>query len=439
MIERLVIHRFRGIREGVLDDLGKINLLIGPNNSGKTAILEMLYLGGTSGRSAHLILDDVPAEEGESLAFQATTSVRYDFLGLPPLPRLRERHGYDGKWADAPVTLTQERGLAVNLETVERDTPLRAFRLGSPLPEWGTRDKTRFSEDDIGVIALFSLDGPEGVPSALTPPLFGERGVEARTSRWHYLWDPIWVYRWDRQEAVDRLAVWAEEGRSPASERVLLFDFHTANKHFTREFAQWAKNDLPFDWAARIQDHLGRVFPELKGMKVEVDDAPEGQEGESGYIRGDGGRIVIDQFGDGARHAFKVLAGLIALCGTVDEEHPGLFLWEDPELFMHPATLGRLLDAVMSLVVEKPVQLFITTQSLEVLAWLVKYLDSATEALVSQTRAFRLSLADGTLGTRMFVGRGIGSWFKLFGDPRLSGEDEMASPLYYLFADQEEM
>ncbi len=72
MIKRLVVHRFRGIREGVLDDLGKINLLIGPNNSGKTAILEMLYLGGTSGRPVQLILDDVPAEEGENLAFQAT-------------------------------------------------------------------------------------------------------------------------------------------------------------------------------------------------------------------------------------------------------------------------------------------------------------------------------------------------------------------------------
>ncbi len=106
---------------------------------------------------------------------------------------------------------------------------------------------------------------------------------------------------------------------------------------------------------------------------------------------------------------------------------------------MHPATLGRLLDTVMSLVTEKPIQLFITTQSLEVLAWLVKYLDSATEVLASQTRVFRLSLTDGTLSTRMFVGRGIGSWFRLFGDPRLLGEDEMASPLYYLLAGQEEV
>ena len=57
MIERLVVHRFRGIREGVLQDLGKINVLIGPNNSGKTAILELLYLGSVSGRAAQLILD----------------------------------------------------------------------------------------------------------------------------------------------------------------------------------------------------------------------------------------------------------------------------------------------------------------------------------------------------------------------------------------------
>ncbi len=439
MIERLVIHRFRGIREGVLDELGKINFLIGPNNSGKTAILEMLYLGGTSGRPVHLILDDVPAEEGENVAFQATTSVRADFLRLEPLPRLRGRHGYNKRWADAPVSLTGEGGLEVNLATLERNTPLRVFRLGSPLPEWGLRDKTRFYKKDFGVVALFSINRQEGIPRGLTPILFGEKGIRAENSRWHYLWDPVWAYKWERRELVDHLAIWAEEGQSPASDKVLFFDFHVATEHFTAEFARWAKN-LPWDWEEEVGNHLGRVFPELEGAKVRVDDAPEGQKGEAGYIRlANKGRIVIDQFGDGARHAFKVLAGLAVLCETVDEEHPGMFLWEDPELFMHPATLGRLLDTVIDMIADKPIQLFVTTQSLEVLAWLVRYLDSVTKAQANQTRVFRLSLADGMLSTRMFVGRGIGSWFRLFGDPRLSGEDEMASPLYYLLVGQEEV
>ncbi len=411
MIKRLVIYRFRGIREGVLDGLGKINLLIGLNNSGKTAILEMLYLGGTSGRSAQLVLDDVPVGEGENIAFQSTTSVSSDFLGAEPLPRLRQRHGYPPKWTDAPVTLTDEGGLEVNLAASVPQTPWRSFRLGAPLPEWGLKDKKKFYKKDAGVVALFSLDKQEGIPTSLIPELFQERKVTSGSSRWHYLWDPAWVYRWEQQASTDHLAVWAEEGTPPAPNRVLFFDFHTAGAHFTQRFAQWAKNH-PWDWAEKIGKHLGRVFPELRDVKIEIDDAPEGQKGEAGYVRGAGGRIVIDQFGDGARHTFKLMASLLALTEVVDKEHPGLFLWEDPELFMHPATLGRLLDEVATLVQEKPIQVFISTQSLEVLAWIGKMLDE--ESLVDKAvNAYALTLQKGgELHSRLFQGSEISEWLR---------------------------
>ncbi len=436
MIKRLVIHRFRGIREGVLDDLGKVNLLIGPNNSGKTAILEMLYLGGTSGRSAQLILDDVPTEGGENIAFQATTSLRSDLLGLEPLPRLRRRHGHREKWVDAPMILTEEGGLEVHLGT-DHKVPLRSFRLGAPLAEWGLPDKTRFYKKDLGVVSLFSLDGQTGIPHSLTPALFDKQEIKSEVSRRHYLWDPVWVYRWNRQEPIDHLTVWAEEGQYPASNKILFFDFHIANEHFTSRFARWAKN-LPWDWAERIGEHLGHVFPELEGAKIEVDDAPDGQKGEAGYVRKDGGgRIVIDQFGDGARHAFKVLAGLVALCETVDEVHPGLFLWEDPELFMHPATLGRLLQEVMDIVSERPVQVFVTTQSLEVIAWFSHYLGELTDKEAAKMRSYRLGLENGNLRVHKFAGRGISGWLHFFGDPRFIGEDEASSPLFNLWGGQE--
>lgn len=41
-LETLVIHRFRGLRELELADLGRINLFVGPNNSGKTSALEAI-------------------------------------------------------------------------------------------------------------------------------------------------------------------------------------------------------------------------------------------------------------------------------------------------------------------------------------------------------------------------------------------------------------
>ncbi|MCL2935762.1 MAG: AAA family ATPase [Trichodesmium sp. MAG_R02] len=42
-IDNLTIHRFRGIRDLTLENLGQINLLVGINNSGKTTVLEAIY------------------------------------------------------------------------------------------------------------------------------------------------------------------------------------------------------------------------------------------------------------------------------------------------------------------------------------------------------------------------------------------------------------
>ena len=43
MIESIHIKNFRGIQDGKIDRFSKINLLVGPNNSGKSAVLETIY------------------------------------------------------------------------------------------------------------------------------------------------------------------------------------------------------------------------------------------------------------------------------------------------------------------------------------------------------------------------------------------------------------
>lgn len=431
MIQRLVIHGFRGIREGVLKDLDKVNLLIGPNNSGKTAILEMLYLGGTSGRPISLILDEVPLKEGEEAVFRATTSGRRDFLGFEPFPRLRRRHGYKGELT-IPTWLTEEGGLQVNLGALtDYRGPLGVFRLGAPLPDWGVEDTFEFTKEDIMQTAIFSIDaGQQGIPSALIPRFFVVEEVTSERYRWHYLWDDSWVHRWARKTSIDYLAVWAEEGRAPDARHVLLFDFHTANNHFNKPFAQWAKGQ-PWDWTEKIRKHLVQVFPGMAIKRVEVDDAPEGQEGETGYIRTREGRLPIDHFGDGTRHAFKVLAALIPLCEVVDENHPGLFLWEDPELFMHPESLNRLLRTVMQLIKNKPIQVFCSSQSLEVIALFTHYFAEEKSAVQDRLRAFRLDLEDGRLYAAVFHFANLRTWLEQGMDPRHWGVVDLPLAHFY--------
>ncbi len=58
MYKRLSIEHFRGIKQANLDDLGQINLFVGTNNSGKTSVLEAIFLLTGMGNPENLIKID---------------------------------------------------------------------------------------------------------------------------------------------------------------------------------------------------------------------------------------------------------------------------------------------------------------------------------------------------------------------------------------------
>ena len=361
MIKRLVIHRFRGIHQGVLDDLGKINLLIGPNNSGKTAILEMMYLAGVAGRECEVLIPDV-----EPSAWKATTLNQLDFLGYRPLSRLRRRHGEPRKWRDTQAERINGYTLDIRIKSdkLPEGYPLRRFTLSAPPDEKGS--KGFFEKGEEFYVSLFRLTphAKVSVPEPMMPPFFNEQRVSLENTYWTYLWEKSWIYQWTKKSPIDHFAVWAIEGKLAPPENVLFFDFHVATQKFKKNFA-----DHTFKVERKITKNLAKVFPEIKGARIY---------NNTGYIslfEKEDDPIPIDHFGDGARHAFKVLASLTVLLKQASKEKPGLFLWEDPELFMHPATLGRLLEQVIELTRDMPIQLLITTQSLEVLAWFVKMVE----------------------------------------------------------------
>jgi hypothetical protein len=418
MIQSLTIHHFRGIREGVIKNLQAINVLIGPNNSGKSALLELLYLGGLSRRTCQLITETI-----EPPVHAATTLVARDFLSYAPTERLRRRHGYAVRETDSfLIDLDKEQNLILELPDLPATHPLHRFRLAAEAP---------FRKIDTQRALLFSLAKPDYAPPDLIPPLLNTYRPELPYQRWHYVWDQRWVHRWNCAHPLDRLAIWAEAGDGMA-EHVLFFDFHTAHAHFEGAFAQQCYRTVS-KWEERIAQSMANVFPDIAGVRVNVKPTPTGTTW-GGYLELPDRTlpIEIDQFGDGARHAFKVLAALIALVDRAEQHEPGLFLWEDPELFMHPATLGRLLDEVARLVAGKPVQVFLSTQSLEVLSWLVLAMrepEQQTSLNPSDVCTLRLQLVGGTLQVQTFPGESIGSWMELFGDPRTTGEDELISPL----------
>lgn len=429
MIERLIISHFRGIRKGILKDLGKINLLVGPNNSGKTAILEALYWLSICGRKCRILIDEKnEKKQFPEIGLDAFIPLKKDILGYLPCQRIWKRHG-------KPVSL-KGKGKDITIEKLSYSIPhltekdlLKTFRIIAP-PDKEIVDTKGFAKGDIENTCFFVLDNPEGVGDMLRyyfPDVYPDAFSfpDGKQRRYAFMWFQDFIYR------GERLGAWGTEGRLANADCVLFFDFHTTSGHFTKEF--YEEKFRLSEMERRLKKSFNNVFP-LGDFDVSI----EFYNGEyQGIIKQAGmPPIPIDDFGDGARHAFKVLAALTVLADRckntedtlrsvpcdasciIPESVEGLFLWEDPELFMHPATIKKLLEEITKIVKDKQIQVFISTQSLEVLAYIAKMLDDkAIEE--KDVRTYTLNLVNGELTARKFWGTALSDWLRSGFDPRL--------------------
>jgi predicted GTPase len=94
MIESIKLRDFRGIKTGSIEGFRKINLLVGPNNSGKSAVLEAIYMACANSRKASLTI-----EEYGSTYFVAAIA-ETDLLGDHPMHRVLAKHNYSKRLED---------------------------------------------------------------------------------------------------------------------------------------------------------------------------------------------------------------------------------------------------------------------------------------------------------------------------------------------------
>ena len=413
MIERLILSRFRGIRKGVIKDMGKINLLVGPNNSGKTAILEALYWLSVSGRACGLYsrgLPEVKDDDGLSRRIRdAFVPIEADILGCPPCPRIWKRHGKSGPWGEAPGSVGADGVLVYSIPHLNEGEPLKTFRLIPP-PAEEIRDTERFEKKMLESTGVFVLDDPAGMGDIMEhylPDLYPDEfsSDDNVPKRFAFTWYEDFIY-W-----AESLGAWGVEGTVADADRVFFFDFHATDDPFTKEF-WWGIRNVR-GWRKQLTEVLGEInILETARFSVNIEPHPTLKDVMQGTIETEEhGTLPIDDFGDGARHAFKVLAGLVVLADRCKGGREGLFLWEDPELFMHSKSLYRLIREVMEIVKDKPIQVFISTQSLEVIAFFAKALKERPE-LQDVSRAFRMKLIDGELTTARFKYSNLDAWLE---------------------------
>ena len=516
MIERLIISRFRGIRKGVLKDLGKFNLIVGPNNSGKTAVLEALYWLSICGRkcsffspklnistgNVKIISDDIEVEP--PLAF---VPINKDLIGYSPCPRLWKRHGKTESWEQSGGNVSEGGTLSYKIKDIKEDEFLKDFRLIPPQAK-EIEDIEKFKPDDEKSICLFVLDNPRGMGDMLKyyfrdmyPDAFSY--PEDKMRRFAFTWFPDFIY------LKQSLGAWGIEGITADADCVLFYDFHTTSEPFNDEFYEevlkrgierrlkeyfkkvfllgdlgdfdvsiqhypdskgaiqgiikpagyffswdeipgngggrlisYLKQNYGVDWVKtakieKINDGMSikvsieknSLLLELNDEKTEVNLKIDDGRTDEFIVKKENGKlniysttgipaIPIDDFGDGARHAFKVLAALTVLEEKCKNGKEGIFLWEDPELFMHPATIKKLIKEIINIVKDKQIQVFISTQSLEVLANIAKLLD---DKFIEEkdVRTYTLNLVNGELNARKFWGTALSDWLHSGFDPRL--------------------
>ncbi len=105
---------------------------------------------------------------------------------------------------------------------------------------------------------------------------------------------------------------------------------------------------------------------------------------------------------------------------------------------MHPGALHRLLKEVMRLLKGKPVQVFIATQSMEVIASIAEILKKQNGNLIKPKdfRLYRLYLKNGILKNSIFYEKNLRAWLRSSKDPRFWESPDL--PYIYLHLGEDE-
>lgn len=324
-IESLVIRRFRGVRELELSGLGRINLFVGPNNSGKTSVLEAV---------ATFANPLSPLEWIETVR-------RRDLLA----PRAALIDGI--KWL-APIEKPANGGAFSGTTEVLGEGAYRVARSTAKITEIeeiiDRKDDLARPETDS---PLLSGDaGPEkGISLDLTattrgePDLFGAASAATETAHFE-LWEST-RGRIPRNADAASLPCATVTSSGHRSE-------HTAVIEAYSEVVLHGKADEVTD-LIRIFDPSVRaldiVKPRLGAPYLAVRHAALGT-------------VPLHLFGDGMRRALYLGAMLSTARG-------GVLLVDEIETAIHVSALERTFDWLVRAAGEMDVQVFATTHSLE--------------------------------------------------------------------------
>jgi len=327
-LESVMIGAFRGLADAELAGLGRVNVLVGVNDSGKTSVLEAL----------HLLCSPLEMERWHSVAVART---RHPDRGLPEHLRWLFAHEpgqvlddrYRGRMAMACSGGIHLRGFKAEIEEVLR------MQGGAPAVR-GAAVKVR------------------------TAAGTDEHSLQAQAE----------FQFWPDQISV---ASTADEKRLLASRLVMPYE------HWWREIPVDEFSRARIAQSGDIGALLKSIDPRIAGIEVLTTRGTPDL-----YARDQAGPPVpLTEFGDGIRR-------ILMLAAVVTSASGGVLLIDEIETAIHVSALARVFGWLVEACVERDVQLFVTTHSLEAIDAML-----AAERRES-TVGFRLERADGRIAVR---------------------------------------
>lgn len=349
-LENLTIERFRGLRDLELKDLGQVNLFVGPNNSGKTSVLEAIaiycrpmdpleWLNTARRREASSRSIPIVRLSAMRWLFPQTVEHKPD-----DLYHERVQMHATGEFAVRSVTADYQEVRGVpDANTLRR---IQQKSLPSREPEEGYQGAELQVAIEVPMIGLFGQSGQlETVRSSFV------------------LWEAASFYEREKSSAPASIKV---KTITPVSHR-------TETAQVSR-FSQAALNRDIADVLGPIQ----RFDPDIMGLQV----LEAG--GTSLYIdHKKTGLTPLSAFGDGVRR-------VVMMALTLPQVKDGVLLIDEIETAIHISVLKEVYHWLFTACQQFNIQLFATTHSLEAVDALLQAPPPAQAGLV----AYRLGQAN---------------------------------------------
>ncbi|MGB2728317.1 MAG: AAA family ATPase [Halobacteriota archaeon] len=362
MITSLKVKGFRGIEEGELSDLSRVNILVGSNNSGKSSILEainMLYsLTNEVGVFGEDIIENLARIRVRRTAYYPSLWYKYDDESP-----IEYEIGFDS-------------GLELNADFDKR----RRWLIKKPSFKVKIGERDRFTEEEV-MLKLLQY-GPFGAAIYL---LFGiDDGREiGKSFLIRDLRPELQSHRVTNRVDCDKLL------NSLGGLKSIIID-----AEMVKNFAIIEKEVFPTILQKREDKKLIEILNEAYETEIEglsyMPFSREKEEKKEEYallLMLKDYSVRIDEFGDGVKHAVAILSILLGV-------DISLLLLEEPEMHQHPKAFSYLAKSLSSLTAKARTQMFITTHNLELID---AFLDTFKEEDVS---LYHLSLRDGKLDAR---------------------------------------